>query len=299
MWIRASPAMGKTTLIKYLQDTFTLSIYFVPLNEKWYDGYEDNCFDLIILDEYKAHKKITDLNPILSGDPVPLSRRATAPYLKRENLPVIILSNYLPHECYHKASPMALAPLLSRLTVLDFGDTPIRIVKELDVPETPPSFSDQELDQIYLEIPDDPNFIPVSSAPEPVEDPEPEPLPAIFIQHPELDPNSDFFFSDEYRQEIRKRMRGDQTPVQTVKLSRAMRSIQPKKTKRPRNNSFINQFFDSEAQGGSESDELESDDDLVHSSDEDFLDDSVLEEHSPSPPVYQRQRRVRFLLDED
>lgn len=306
LWIRASPAMGKTTMIEYLRQTFNLSIYYLPLNEKWYDGYADGCFDLIILDEYKAHKKITDLNPILSGDPVPLSRRSNAPVLKRDNLPVIILSNFLPHECYHKASPLQLAPLISRLNVLDFGDTPIRIVKEFDIPETPPAspivLSDPELDEIYLEVPD---VIPVSSAPEPSIDIdaeleyEPQTLPPIFVEHPELDPNSDFFFSEAYRQEIRKRMRGDQAPpVQTVKLSRAMRSIQPKKTKRPRNNTFINQFFDAEAQDSEESDELESDDDLPHSSDEDFLDDSdPLEESSPSPPPFQRSRRVRFLLD--
>lgn len=284
MWLRSSPEMGKTTLIEYLRDTFQLSIYYLPLNEKWYDGYADYCYDLIVLDEYKAHKKITDLNPILSGDPVPLSRRSTTPILKRDNLPVIILSNFLPHECYHKATPMQLAPLLSRLEIIDFGDTPIRIIKTPEVSETasPVSFSDPELDSILLELPEPDLEIPVSSSEVASS------VPEIYLEHPELDPNSSFFFSDEYNQELRKRMRPESAPVETVRLSRAMRSIQPRKMKRPRNNSFINQFFDTTAQGDSESDELESDDDSVHSSDEDFLDDTPVQEYLPS------FRRIRF-----
>lgn len=301
LWLRSSPATGKTTLIEYLRTTFQLAIYYLPLNENWYDGYADGCFDLIVLDEYKAHKKITDLNPILSGDPVPLSRRSTSPILKRDNLPVIILSNFLSQECYHKATPMQLAPLLSRLEIIDFGDNLVRIVKDIeDVSETPSlveetqSFSDPELDSILSELPEpEPEPYPVFLPPIPVPQTPPVSEPQYLTLEEELDPNSDFFFSNQYRREISKRMRGDIEPVQTIRLSRAMRSIQPKRQKTPRNNSFINQFFDSEAQFDSESDESESYDDSPHSSDEDFLDDSHLVETN----TFQRSRRVRFFLD--
>jgi len=298
LWLRAAPRMGKTTMIEYLTKEFTLSVYHWPKDEKWWDGYSDGCFDLIVLDEYKAHKKITELNPILSGDTTPLSRRSTCPYLKKENLPVIILSNFLPQECYHKAQPLQLAPLLDRLTIIDFGDNPVRIEKNepVPVPDTPPcTFSDPDLDLILSELP----------VPEIDEQPSSSSssfIPTVYQEYPELDPNSDFFFSDAYRKEVNeraKRSREEITPVQTVRLSRAMRSIQPRRHKAPRNNSVISQFFDEEAQDSQESDASESDVDELHSSDEDFLDDSdPLVCSSPSPPVAVRPvRRVRFLID--
>jgi len=302
LWLRSSPNMGKTTLIKSLQDAFDLSIYYLPLNEKWYDGYADGCYDLIVLDEYKAHKKITDLNPILSGDPVPLSRRSSPPILKRENLPVIILSNYLPHECYHKASPMAIAPLMCRLKVIDFQDTPIRIIKEESIPETPPptppsDYSDPELEQILLELPvpqfDDPEPLPA------VFNHHPDPAPQIYQEIPELDPNSDFFFSDAYLSEVRERMKRPRSSL--FSPAPPTISLRDKRNKKAaRNNALINRFFDSEAQDESESGASESDDDSIHSSDEDFLDDSDPSDEEPeslpiiAPPV----RRIRFLLED-
>ena len=36
-------------------------VYDMPRSEDFYDEYEDGCFDLVVLDEYKAHKE----------DPVP------------------------------------------------------------------------------------------------------------------------------------------------------------------------------------------------------------------------------------
>lgn len=301
LWLRSSPEMGKTTMIEYLRTTFNLSIYYWPLDEKWHDGYADGCYDLIVLDEYKAHKKITELNPILSGDPVPLSRRSTSPLLKRDNLPVIISSNFLPQECYHKASPMQIAPLLSRLTIVDFANTPVRIIKEESIPETPPStptptFSDPELDQLLLELP-----VP--------EVDEPEPLPAVFNthppileEHPELDPNSDFFFSEAYRSEIRERMKRPRSELFSPEPPKI--SLRDKRNqKAARNNAFINQFFDSEAQDELEFDASESDDDSIHSSDEDFLDDSTpLESESDEEPllpiIAPPVRRIRFLLED-
>jgi len=131
MWIKAPPSAGKTTMISNLERWFKLRIYWWPKDEHWWDGYEDGAFDLIVLDEFKSQKKITDLNPILSGDPIPLSRRRSAPILKRDNLPVIILSNFSPEECYHKCSAQQLAPLLDRLEFIEVSNT-IRIEKDED-----------------------------------------------------------------------------------------------------------------------------------------------------------------------
>jgi len=145
LWLKASPGVGKTTLIQNLMKDFSLSVYFWPKEENWHDGYSDGAYDLIVLDEFKAHKKITQLNPMLSGDIHPLSRRNDAPYLKHDILPVMILSNYLPQECYHKATSQALDPLLDRLTIVDFGDDLIRLVPS--IPDCAPDL------EIPLELP--------------------------------------------------------------------------------------------------------------------------------------------------
>lgn len=131
MWIRAPPGAGKTSLILWLEKTFNLAIYYWPRDEKWWDGYDDGCYDLIVLDEYRSQKMITELNPILSGDPTPLSRRNAPPLVKRDNLPVIILSNFHPEDCYHKVQPSQLAPLLDRLEIVTVpaGEV-IRIVED-------------------------------------------------------------------------------------------------------------------------------------------------------------------------
>ena len=60
-------------MISNLERWFKLRVYWWPKDETWWDGYEDGAYDLIVLDEFKSQKKITDLNPILSGDPIPLS----------------------------------------------------------------------------------------------------------------------------------------------------------------------------------------------------------------------------------
>lgn len=141
LWIKADPGVGKTTLIQMLETTFSLSIYYWPKEENWWDGYSDGAYDLIVLDEFNAHKKITQLNPILSGDVTPLSRRNDAPYIKRDILPVIILSNFTPQFCYHKAyerNPEALAPLIDRLEIIDFGEQLVRVVP--GVPDPEPDF---------------------------------------------------------------------------------------------------------------------------------------------------------------
>ena len=48
------------------------SIYRWPKDERWWDLYGDGQYDLIVLDEFRSQKMITELNPILSGDPTTL-----------------------------------------------------------------------------------------------------------------------------------------------------------------------------------------------------------------------------------
>ena len=92
LWLWGSTGTGKNRLISHLEQY--LRAYWVCLDEMWSDMYNDEHFDLIVLDEYNAQRKIQWLNRFVSGQPVPLSRRRRAPIMKRKNLPVIILSNF-------------------------------------------------------------------------------------------------------------------------------------------------------------------------------------------------------------
>ena len=69
------PGIGKTKMMKKLRKLYSLTIYNWPKDERWWDLYGDGQYDIIMLDEFRSQKMITDLNPILSGDPVTLSRR--------------------------------------------------------------------------------------------------------------------------------------------------------------------------------------------------------------------------------
>lgn len=123
MWFKSGAGAGKTETIRRLEEYYNLSIYRLPLDEDWFDEYEDGMYDLILLDEYKNHKKIQTLNKILSNDLCSLSRRGKPPYLKRDVLPVLILSNFTPAGGYSKAcdsqhkSHASYLALLDRLTV--------------------------------------------------------------------------------------------------------------------------------------------------------------------------------------
>ena len=97
-----------------------------------------------MLDEFRSQKMITDLNPILSGDPNSLSRRGMAPVEKRDKLPVIIMSNYTPEECFPNANEHGkLEPLLDRIKVVKC-EGPIRLVEGAPPAEcsTPFQFDD-------------------------------------------------------------------------------------------------------------------------------------------------------------
>lgn len=163
MWVKGPPRCGKSSLINQLEDEFGVSVYRWPTDEQWFDGYVDGAFDLIVLDEYKAQKKITQLNPILSGDRIPLSRRGLPPYVKHDILPVLILSNFSPREAYHKAASASLDALESRIQVVEFlpGES-IRLVSDLpeltDIP-TPLSEPESPMLSSTLTTPDLPQSL--------------------------------------------------------------------------------------------------------------------------------------------
>lgn len=110
--------IGKTTLLMHLSKL--LRIYWVPMGESFYDGYRDEAYDIIVFDEYRSQKTIQFMNSFVQGSPMTL-RVKGGQVMKRKNLPVIVLSNYEPHQAYsnvQRDSPEVLKSYLRRFQVV-------------------------------------------------------------------------------------------------------------------------------------------------------------------------------------
>jgi len=97
LWLFGLPGTGKSRFLSYLRAR--LRVYEMPRDEDFYDDYEDGCFDLVVIDEFKSHKKIQFLNAWADGQPLPLRKKGSQT-VKTDNLPFIICSNYSIEECY-------------------------------------------------------------------------------------------------------------------------------------------------------------------------------------------------------
>lgn len=117
LYIWGPPNMGKSTLIKYLSKY--LNIYHIPRDEDFYDDYEDQVYDLAVLDEFTHTKTMQWLNQFLDGQSFYL-RKKGGQVLKKENLPVIILSNFELSSNYRKLYEASkLGPLMERLLFVE------------------------------------------------------------------------------------------------------------------------------------------------------------------------------------
>lgn len=96
LFIHGPPNHGKTTLIEFLKKS--LSVYHIPTTEDFYDAF-DNDYDLCVIDEFKGQKSIQWLNQFLDGQVMTIRKKGSQ-YLKKKNIPCIILSNYELKDCY-------------------------------------------------------------------------------------------------------------------------------------------------------------------------------------------------------
>ncbi|AUM61809.1 Rep [uncultured virus] len=127
LYIYGPKNLGKSTLIMQLESY--AMIYWMPASEDFYDLYDDNLYDLIVLDEFRAQKTIQQLNLWLQGSTMPLRKKGSQG-LKKKNLPMIILSNYSLEECYSKTSEKEretgntdrLDTLRTRLNIVEVGE---------------------------------------------------------------------------------------------------------------------------------------------------------------------------------
>lgn len=119
LYLFSPPNCGKTTLVTWLSRF--CRVYYMPLLEDFYDFYDDDSYDLVVIDEFKGQKQIQFLNQWLDGQPCTI-RVKGGQRLKNKNLPCIILSNWSLSDVYsgaiEKHGKDVIAPLLARLEIV-------------------------------------------------------------------------------------------------------------------------------------------------------------------------------------
>jgi len=118
LYVHGPPKMGKSTLIRRLEEY--LNIYYVPRDDgEFCDQYEDGVYDLIVLDEFTNKKTMQWMNQLLDGQTCYLKRKG-GQILKRNNLPVIVLSNFTLEQNYPRLYEAGmLEPLISRFRIIE------------------------------------------------------------------------------------------------------------------------------------------------------------------------------------
>jgi len=120
LYIHGPPGIGKSHLIEQLSEY--LNIYHIPRDEDFYDDYEDKIYDLAVLDEFTNQKTMQWLNQFLDGQPMYL-RKKGGQILKKQRIPVLIISNYKLEQNFHKLYEQGkLQPLLTRLKVVEIQE---------------------------------------------------------------------------------------------------------------------------------------------------------------------------------
>jgi len=114
LFLTGPTGIGKSHLLKMLDPA--LRIYYLPMMEDWMDGFDEDLFDLIAIEEFHSQKTLQFMNQLLDGQPMPIKvRNGNGGKLKRKNLPVIITSNFGLNEIYPKVDPMRKATFVRRV----------------------------------------------------------------------------------------------------------------------------------------------------------------------------------------
>jgi len=119
LYLHGPPGIGKSRMISQL--TQFLRIYSMPRDEEFYDAYDDDSYDLAVLDEFKHSKTIQWLNGWLDGNPMPIRKKGSQG-IKKKNLPTIIISNFSLQQNYRGAiekNSNAIDSLADRLEIIE------------------------------------------------------------------------------------------------------------------------------------------------------------------------------------
>lgn len=121
LMIIGGTGIGKSSLVLAL--TKFARPYFVPMEENFFDSYDDKLFDFCVFEEFRSQKTIGFMNQFVDGSPISLKVKG-GQVMKRKNIPVIILSNWEPSVSYCKiqaSNPEVLLAFERRFDVVRFS----------------------------------------------------------------------------------------------------------------------------------------------------------------------------------
>lgn len=119
LWIKGPTKCGKSSLIQFLHNQ-GLNILMVDVSSGFYDGISNNT-QLIVFDEYKAQKTITEMNKLCDGSLCRLNIKGSS-YQLTKPIPVIVLSNFSIKEAYHNSDQQHLDTLIGRFLYLEITE---------------------------------------------------------------------------------------------------------------------------------------------------------------------------------
>jgi hypothetical protein len=93
LYLYGPTGIGKTYFLQLL--TKCVRVYNLPTGEDFYDQYQDELFDLAVIEEFKSQKTIQWLNQWLDGAQMNL-RQKGCQYFKTKSIPTLIFSNFDP-----------------------------------------------------------------------------------------------------------------------------------------------------------------------------------------------------------
>jgi len=111
LWVWGPTQIGKTTLAEQLRDN-GVNTYVVDYSTHFYDGISNDT-QLVVYDEFKAQRTITELNKLSDGSRCRLDIKGGSFQLQRP-LPVLVLSNFSIDQVYPHVEKNWLDTLKSR-----------------------------------------------------------------------------------------------------------------------------------------------------------------------------------------
>lgn len=123
LWIQGPTGCGKTSIITNLIKLGCI-LHNVDLATHFYDGITEET-QLIVFDEFKAQRTITEMNKICDGGPCNLDIKGSHFY-KEKPVAVLVLSNFTIKGAYHNSDQQHLTTLESRFIMIECTE-PIKL----------------------------------------------------------------------------------------------------------------------------------------------------------------------------
>ncbi|AXL65942.1 replication-associated protein [Giant house spider associated circular virus 4] len=162
LYLHGPTGIGKSTFLRHL--LMCIRTYILP-NEDWYDHWDNNLFDLSVMEEFKGQKSIQWLNQWLDEAHFYVKRKGVAGLLKTNPIPTILISNFdiNSSDVYpNMQESVSIQTLRRRLRSLPVDSTCMHLLTKAlrqflssigaslphiqgDVPQTPPLNAAQEI----------------------------------------------------------------------------------------------------------------------------------------------------------